>query len=125
MTCCLASQLIVPIVVGYQMARSRAVSKKLVAHQYLGSVLMTWTSTFLIGRTVPSGTASISTGRYPPWSLRMPIQFSRLKCMPCSRSVNSASSMSSRVMGCIRYSRMNAWSPTNIVTGMSPSRASM
>ena len=63
MITCLESQLIVPIVVGYQTARSSAVSKKLVAHQYLGSVLMICTRAFLIGSTVPSGTASISTGR--------------------------------------------------------------
>ena len=59
------SQLTVPIVVGYQTARSRAVSKKLVAQKYFGSVLMTWTSTLRAGSTVPSGTASISTGRNP------------------------------------------------------------
>ena len=37
---CLLSQLIVPMVVGYQTARSRQVSKKLVAQKYFGSVLI-------------------------------------------------------------------------------------
>ena len=60
---CLHNQLSVPTEVGYHTARSREVSMKLVTQKYFGSVLMTWTRTFLIGKTVPSGTASISTGK--------------------------------------------------------------
>ena len=121
---CLHSQLTVPIVVGYHTALNNAVSKKLVAQKYFGSVLMSCTNGVRVGTTIPSGKASISTGKKPPWSLRIPSQFSRLKCIPCSRSMNSASSMSSRVIGCIRNSRRKACKPTNIVTGIEPPRDS-
>jgi hypothetical protein len=60
---CLDSQLRVPTDVGYQTDRSSGVSTKLVSQKYFGSVLMIWTSALRTGSTVPSGRASISSGR--------------------------------------------------------------
>ena len=41
-------------------------SKKLVTHGTIGSVFSTVKSTFLVGTTVPSGTAQILRGSRPP-----------------------------------------------------------
>src|ERR1700678_2203073 len=95
-------QLIVPTDVGYQTPRSRAASKKFVTQKYLGSVFTTCTRTLLVGTTVPSGTASISTGRKPSCSFNRSIQPFRLNGTPCSRDKNSASSILSIVIGVVR-----------------------
>ena len=106
-------RLLVATVDGYQMPRSIAVSMYEVSQNRRGSVLTICTWTLWVSITVPSGTASISSGNIPPYSLTMISQPSRLNGSPCAFTISSARSISARVIGVIIYCLMNACRPKN------------
>jgi hypothetical protein len=62
----------VATVVGYQIARSSSVSRKLVTQKNSGSVFSMVASTLCTGTTLPSGTARMRTGITPAVLLDQP-----------------------------------------------------
>ena len=117
--------LCVATVVGYQIARSKAVSNHVVNQKHSGSVFSIVARTLLTGTTVPSGTARITTGRYPPCLSRMYCHPARLKGSPCAVRISSAISMSDWEIGSSKYSLIKACSPKNTVLSYLPPRDSM
>ena len=80
---CFACQLIVATVTGYH-TRSSSVSRYDGTQYACGSVDSIVTSAWCVGTTVPSGTARMRTGRWPPRRSTMSRQPASLNGSPCA-----------------------------------------